>query len=117
MAVVDSPTVELSVFNRRELLSVLQSSTSAAMQMLEMFAQRIRKLRALLEIRNIRAAGPRIYAWLCLEARGSREIVLTMTYKDVAYQLGLAHETFYRALKQLEQNGRIIRKKNRIQLC
>jgi len=115
-AMVDSPTAELSVFNRRELLSALQASPTAAMEILELFAHRIRKLRALLEIRSIRAAGQRIYAWLRLEANGGHEVVLNMTYKDVAYQLGLAHETFYRALKQLEQDGRIIRQKDRIQL-
>jgi len=115
-AMVDSSVAELSIFDRHELLSALQASPTAAMKILELFAHRIRKLRALLEIRNIRSARQRIHAWLRFEANNEYEIVLKMSYKDVAYQLGLAHETFYRALKQLEQDGRIIRKKDRIQL-
>jgi len=115
-AIVDSPSAELSCFDRHEMLTALRKSPAAAMEILELFAHRIRKLRALLEIRNIRAAGQRIEAWLRLEANVNREIKMSMTYKDMAYKLGLAHETLYRTLSQLEQDGRIIRRKNRIQL-
>jgi len=115
-AVADSPTAELSCFDRHELLAALQISPAAAMDIMELFAHRIRKLRALLEIRNIRSARQRIHAWLRLEANGGHEIVLQMTYKDVAYLLGLAHETFYRALKQLEEDGRLIREKGIVRL-
>ncbi len=115
-ALAVSPDAELAVFARRELLSALRSSSVAAMDIMEIFAMRIRKLRALLEIRNIRSARERIHAWLRLEANSSNEIVLNMTYKDAAYLLGLAHETFYRALKQLELDGILKREKNIVYL-
>jgi len=115
-AVADSSIAEVSCFDRRGLLAALKQASGAAMNIMELFAHRIHKLRALLEIRNIRSARQRIYAWLQLEANGGHEIVLPMTYKDAAYQLGLAHETFYRELKHLEKDGRLIRKKHIIQL-
>ncbi len=115
-AVADSSTAELTCFDRHGLLAALKVSPAAAMDIMELFAHRIRKLRALLEIRNIRSARQRIHAWLRLEVNGGHEIVLHMTYKDVAYQLGLAHETFYRALKQLEEDGRLIREKGIVRL-
>jgi len=115
-AMVDSKTVELSCFSRCEMLTVCQQSTALAMQLAELFAQRIRKLRAILEIRNIRSAKQRIYAYFQLEAGAGHEILLRMTYKDMAYQLGLAHETFYRALKDLEDEGKLSKAVNSIQL-
>ena len=115
-AVADSPSTELSCFDRHELLAALEASPAAAMDIMELFTHRIRKLRALLEIRNIRSAKQRICAWLQLEASGGHEIVLQTTYKDAAYQLGLAHETLYRELKHLEEEGRIERKERFILL-
>ncbi len=115
-AIVDSATAEVAVFPRQALVEAMRADCDAAMAILELFARRIRKLRALLEIRNIRQADQRILAWLRLEAGETDEVTLTMPLKDVAAQLGLAHETLYRTLKQLEQDGRIIRQNDRIQL-
>jgi len=115
-ALVDSKRVELSCFSRIQLLAACQQSSSAAMQLAELFAHRIRKLRAIMEIRNIRSAKQRIYAFLQLEANADRDVLLQMTYKDMAYQLGLAHETFYRAMKQLEVEKRIEKKSHCIHL-
>jgi len=53
-AMVDSKSVEISCFPRAELLAACQQSSAAAMQLAELFAYRIRKLRAIMEIRNIR---------------------------------------------------------------
>jgi len=39
-----------------------------------------------------------------------------MSLKDVAYQIGLAHETFYRELKKLEQAKLLIRKDGYLKL-
>ncbi|MDQ6960241.1 MAG: Crp/Fnr family transcriptional regulator [Mariprofundaceae bacterium] len=115
-AVVDSPSAELSCFDRHGLLAAFRKFPAAAMEIAELFAHRIRKLRALLEIRNIRSARQRIYAWLQLEPNDENEVPLRLSFKDMAYQLGLAHETFYRELKKLEGEEKIIRKEHAIQL-
>jgi len=115
-AVVDSPSAELSCFDRYGLLAALKESPAAAMDIMELFAHRIRKLRALLEIRNIRSAKQRMHAYFQLESNGKNEVPLKMSFKDMAYQLGLAHETFYRALKHLEEEGKLVKKEHAIQL-
>jgi CRP-like cAMP-binding protein len=115
-AVADSPVAELSRFDRRGLLTALKQIPDAAVDIMELFAHRIRKLRALLEIRNIRSARQRIYAYFQLESNDGNEVLLKMSFKDMAYQLGLAHETFYRELKSLEDEGKIIRKEHVILL-
>jgi len=113
---VESKTAELSCFSRTALLTACQQSITATMQLTELFAHRIRKLRAIMEIRNIRSAKQRIYAYFQLEAGAGDEVAVSMTYKDMAYQIGLAHETFYRAMKQLERENIIVKKECIIQV-
>lgn len=115
-AVVDSPSAELSCFDRHGLLAAFKASPAAAMDIMELFAHRIRKLRALLAIRNIRSAKQRMYAYFQLESNGENEVPLRLSFKDMAYQLGLAHETFYRQLKHLEEEGKLVKKEHSIRL-
>jgi len=115
-AIVDSRTAELSCFDRHTLAKAIKESPAAAIKVAELFAHGIRKLRALLEIRNIRSAKQRIHAYFQLESGADKQIQLQLSYKDIAYQLGLAHETFYRELKQLEKEGILARKEHVILL-
>ena len=115
-AIVDSPSAELSCFDRYGLLAALKESPATATDIMELFAHRIRKLRAILEIRNIRSAKQRMHAWFQLESNDGNEVPLKMSFKDMAYQLGLAHETFYRELKHLEEEGKLVKKGHSIQL-
>jgi len=95
----------------------LEKSPDASMSLLQVFAQQIRRQRALLEIRNIRSASERIYTYLLLEANANQQVLLPLSLKDTAHQLGLAHETFYRELKKLADEGKLVRKDGLIQLC
>ena len=113
-AIADSKVVALSSFSRHALLHACHQSATTAMQLAELFAHRIRKLRTLLEIRNIRAANARILAYLRSEANRNQQVALTMTYRDMAYLLGLAHETLYRTMKSLEAEGNIRKERNTI---
>jgi len=115
-AIVDSRTAELCCFDRHALAKAIKESPAAAIMVAELFAHGIRKLRALLEIRNIRSAKQRIHAYFQLESGADKQIQLQLSYKDIAYQLGLAHETFYRELKQLEKEGILTRKEHVILL-
>jgi len=110
IASVYSQTAELFCFDRNELISNLRESSDATMAILKLFASQIRRQRTILEIRNIRSAKQRIYTYFQLESNGEHEVELQMHYKDTAYQLGLAHETFYRAMKQLENENKIVKK-------
>ena len=113
---VEESVAELRCFDRNKLLDALAQSSDAAMQVLAIFARQIRRQREMLEIRNIRSAKQRIYSFLELAADARRGVAVRQTYKDMAYQLGLAHETFYRSLKQLEDEGKLRKEVNSIQL-
>ena len=62
-------------------------------------AHEIMNLRTRLEQRNIRSARDRVRHFLALNAgTDGRTVLLRGTLKDLAAELGLAHEAFYRAL-------------------
>lgn len=115
-ALASNNETEIISYDKRELLEFLRRDSDACIRLMEILAGQIHCLRSLLEIRNIRSARGRILAWIRLEARGAHEVILDTTYKDMASQLGLAHETFYRALNKLEIEGRIVRGKRNIRI-
>ena len=78
-------------------------------------------LRARLEIRNIRAAEERVIQYLHLvagdgDADGDDAIEFSRPLKDVAAEIGLTHETFYRTLTKLERAGVIKRDGRKVTL-
>lgn len=74
-------------------------------------------LRARIEQRNIRSARGRIRHFLSLNlGSDDRPVELRGTLKDLAVELGLAHEVLYRTLANLERSGEIKRKGRNIAL-
>lgn len=69
----------------------------------------MRDLRAINEIKNISSAKARILAFIKNEMDDNQELHLNIVLKDVAYKIGLAHETFYRELKKLEDEHILVR--------
>jgi len=116
MAKVESASAELCLFDRKQLITALSTSPEDAMVILRLFARLIRKQRMMLEIRNIRSARQRIYTYFLLEADANQQVILQLNYKDIAYQLGMAHETFYRELRKLEDEGKLMREAGFIQM-
>lgn len=69
-------------------------------------AREVRKLRAQCERLNLRRADERIVHYI--ESEGSDgSITLNQSRKAWAAELGLTHEALYRALSQLQRNGRL----------
>jgi len=68
------------------------------------------------EIKNIRSASERIYAFFESKVNNECEFTLNISLKDIACKIGLAHETFYRELKILETSGKLHRDSSRIKL-
>ena len=80
-------------------------------------ARQIMSLRTRLEQRNIRSATDRVRHFLALNTGpDGRTVLLRGTLKDLAAELGLAHEALYRALADLAAAGEIKRLKNKIVL-
>ncbi len=114
-AIADRSSSGFSV-RKQDLIEYLSSSPQASMQVMEILAQQIRDLRTLHEIRNIRSAKERAFSYLRLMSDEQDQVQLHMSLKDVAYRLGLSHEAFYRALKQLEDDNLIQREPQLIKI-
>jgi CRP-like cAMP-binding protein len=107
VADVDS---EIEIHPKRALASALDDLPPAARALMENLAQQVIALRSRLEVRNIRSAAERVMRFLWLES-GERDHCVTFErpLKDIAGEVGLTHETFYRTLARLEASGTIAR--------
>jgi len=114
-AVADSES-EIVAYRKSTLLAHLEQNPAAMKDMLQLFAGQVRELRTINEIKNIRAAKERILAYISDAMNEHQEVHLEISLKDVAYKIGLAHETFYRELKKLELAKLLIRKDGYIKL-
>jgi CRP-like cAMP-binding protein len=92
-----------------EVLRRLAEDTRSMEQVFELMATQVRYLRLLLELRGVRSAPERIMQLFRLRADSSGMVHFTDSLLATAQELGLAHETFYRALSLLEKQGEIKR--------
>jgi CRP-like cAMP-binding protein len=105
------------VYLKDKLLAAFGAEPKLALSFTAMLAHEIMALRARLEVRNVRSARERILQHLGLIAEAPHVFRLESTLKDLAAEIGLTHEAFYRALAALEKDGAIQRKADRIVLC
>jgi CRP-like cAMP-binding protein len=97
-------------YPKERVLGIIHASPERSDRFIALLTHQIRSLRSLLELRSIHSAEERILQYLLLLADPrDLEIKRLGTYKDMAQELGMAHETFYRALARLEKDGRIQR--------
>ena len=105
------------LFPKAKVLSELRQNPQAAQAFMALLAREIMRLRTRLEQRNIRSARERVLHFLALDAGADgRTVRLHRTLKELAAELGLTHEAFYRALADLAADGEIERRKNKIVL-
>ncbi|CAC9443044.1 transcriptional regulator, Crp/Fnr family [uncultured Gammaproteobacteria bacterium] len=114
-AICDSLSTVLS-FSKDEVLVYLKSHPKYTIELLKINTAQVRDLRLLNEIKSINSAYDRVWAFLLSEVNQESKLHFSYSLKDMAQKLGLAHETFYRTLKILEQEGRIIRQEQVIKL-
>jgi CRP-like cAMP-binding protein len=113
IADVDS---EILFVKKHKLLQILNENPKAMMDLLAVFSRQVRDLRAINEMKNIRSASERTLAFIRCNVDENKELKLVGSLKDMAHKIGLAHETFYRELKNLESLGMITRNLNCIKL-
>ncbi len=104
-------------YSKKEILAMLRSNPERGEEFMALLAQQIRTLRTHLELRTIRSAFERVLQYfLLLSDLGNNDIIIDSSWKSVAHELGLAHETFYRTLAKLEKQGFIERKEKTIKV-
>lgn len=105
------------LYPKSALLAALDANEQAARAFMGKLAREIMNLRTRLEQRNIHTARDRVRHYLGLHAEpDGRTVTLGGTLKDLAGELGLAHEALYRTLAEMEEDGEIERPKGAIRL-
>ena len=103
-------TSRVFAFAKDELLAALHSHTPLMLRLIALLSKQVRDLRTLLEIRSIQAADVRVLQYIRLQADpNTGAFTIGSSWKDISQELGLAHETLYRALATLEKEQTIQR--------
>jgi CRP-like cAMP-binding protein len=111
-AVADLPS-RVTAIPKPAMLAAFAANPEIASAFTARLAHHVQDLRSRLEIRNIRSAAERTHQYLLLQAFPERRsVVFVRPLKDVAAEIGLTHEAFYRALSTLEKR-RAIRRNGR----
>ncbi len=105
---------DIEVYGKAAILATLRDDAAAAERFMALLARTLQTTRRRLELRNIRSARERLLLWI---ADGGPEGLLVEGHlQDLAAELGLTREAFYRTLKALEAEGAIARRGRRITL-
>lgn len=113
VAEVDS---EVWLYPKDLLTRHLRAEPEALWDFTRELARRLQGLRQRYEIKQIRSATERVLQFLRLHCSDEGIFPLQGALKDVAADVGLTHEAFYRALAALEKQGRIARSPGAIRL-
>lgn len=115
-AIADRPS-RVAVYPKEAILQLMQSRPDAALSFTALFAKHVQSLRTQLELRNVHSARDRTLQYLSLLIEpGQSVIMFDRPLKDVATDIGLTHEAFYRALAQLKREGYIQQRRRQITL-
>jgi Spy/CpxP family protein refolding chaperone len=105
----------VEVYDKAALLADLGAAASES-GLVATMARQLQEARGRLELRNVRSARERVLLWLDLRAGSAREVAVEGELQDIAAELGLTREAFYRTLAALERDGLISREGSRITL-
>ena len=101
---------------KADVLASFTTSPSLALQMLERVTRQLHTARTLIELRDVRSAEERVLRHLQLRADTTGIVALEGPLLDIAAELGLTHEAYYRALAALARKGLIQRDPRRVQI-
>ncbi len=98
------------LYPKGDVLTALRLHPLMSIKYIALLSGQVKTLRARLELRSVLSARERILQYLLLYVDpNTRRVTLPGTLKDLAAELGLAHESVYRELKKLEEDGLIER--------
>jgi CRP-like cAMP-binding protein len=114
---VASSEARVKLYPKAAVLAAFANDRKAGEAFGAALARQVMSLRTRLAQRNIRSARERVRHYLALKAGADgRTIALSGALKDIAAELGLTHEAFYRTLAALERAGEIKRTRGKIML-
>ena len=115
-AVATEPS-RVRIYPKAALLTALSADPTSALSFLKLLAHQVFELRQRLEVMKVRSAVDRVMLYFDLHAGpDGRTVNLRSQLQDIAGELGLSREAFYRTLASLEREGAIERAGSRILL-
>jgi CRP/FNR family transcriptional regulator, dissimilatory nitrate respiration regulator len=114
-AIAAEPT-RVRACGKAEMLTAIDGSPSTMLALLEQVTRSLHHARAMRELRNIRSANDRVLHHLYLSASKDGAVVFDRPLLEVAEDLGLTHEAYYRAPAALARAGAIKRMGRKIRL-
>ena len=97
-------------YPKQAVLKALRTDPTNAMSFLALMAHQVIELRQRLEVIKVRSAKERVLVYLDLNSDpDGRTVNLRSQLQDIASELGLSREAFYRTLASLERDGAIER--------
>ncbi len=114
-AVAAEPT-RVRACGKAEMLAAIGDSPSTMLALLKQVTHSLHHARAMRELRNIRSADDRVLQHLHLSVSTDGAVVFDRPLLEVANDLGLTHEAYYRSLAALARAGAIKRLGRKIRL-
>lgn len=112
---IASTHAKVRLYPKEAVLAEFEHNPEAAKSFMARIARQLMDLRTSMELRNIHSARDRLRHYLALNAGpDGLTVVLKATLKDLAAELGLTHEAFYRTLARMATDGEIKRQKGKI---
>lgn len=106
------------LYPKATILAAFAHDAKALRAFTAMLARQVMDLRTRLEQRNIHSARDRVRHYLAVNVGSDgRTVRLPGTVKDLAGELGLAHEALYRTLAEMAAEGEIERGQGTIRLA
>ena len=97
------------IYPKEQLSRNLRANPEAVWSFAQVLARRLQELRLRYELKQIRSATERVLQLLRMRCDQDGVFSTPGSLKEVAADVGLTHEAFYRALAALEKQGRITR--------
>jgi CRP-like cAMP-binding protein len=114
-AIAAEPT-RVCACGKAEMLAAIRDSPSTMFALLKQITRSLHNARAMRELRNVRSADDRVLQHLHLSASKHGAVVFDRPLLEVAEDLGLTHEAYYRALAALVRTGAIQRTGRKIRI-
>lgn len=104
------------LYSRNEMVGRLQSEPATLWEFAGNLARSLHGMRLRYELKQIRSAPERLLQYIRLHSDDAGIFQANGSLKAVAAEIGLTHETLYRALSSLEKDGAIMRSKEHLQI-
>jgi CRP/FNR family transcriptional regulator, dissimilatory nitrate respiration regulator len=106
-AVAAAPS-RVRAYPKQEFIAALRAAPAGWERITARLAHQLQHLRTQMEMRNIRSARERVLQYLRLNADATaRSVRIEGELQELAADLGLSREAFYRTLARLESDGAI----------